>query len=167
MATWEEAIKSAYASCPSDLVYIDTLTLEHVNFAGPIYLVDQLKDMELGLETGGTATFRACSFRISLPKVSDEGYTSMDIAMDNTSREILQTLRLVRGSNSRIKVTYRPYISTDTSTPQMDPPLELSLSDISINAKEITAKADFRDLINRKHPYVLYTRARFPGLVTI
>jgi len=64
-----------------------------------------------------------------------------------------------------VEVTYRPYLSTDLTAPQMDPPLTLTLTQISADNYTVTARARMGDFANRKFPSEEYTATRFPGLV--
>lgn len=162
-----EALKEAFTLCPSSLVYLATLEINHPDAVAPIYIVQDRKDWDLTLEgTGGVKTFEACTFRFSLPASGDNGIQELTIAIDNVDRRISDFINAVKESPEPVSVIYRPYLSTDPTTPQMNPPLVLNLRDIQITAVQITGRASFADIINKPfpHPSEIYTRERFPSL---
>ncbi len=63
-----------------------------------------------------------------------------------------------------MEVVYRPYLSDDLTQPQMDPPLVLYLKEIQVNTYQVTGRATFMDIVNKRFPSELYTRLRFPSL---
>ena len=175
-ATLTEAIKEAYASAPSVGVLLDTLEIRHSAFidddgnAIAIRVVKDHKNLEAFLEQdaplngGEEVTFIAYSFTIDLPHVDDKASPRAVITIDNVSREIIENIERAVESQEVIKVTYRPYLTNDLSTPQHNPPLHLVLSEIEANVNKITAKASFGDLANKAFPNDTYTPSRFPGL---
>ena len=175
-ATLTEAIKEAYASAPAVGVLLDTLEIRHSAFidddgnATAIRVVADHKNLEAFLEQdaplngGEEVTFIAYSFTIDLPHVDDKASPRAVITIDNVSREIIENIERAVESQEVIKVTYRPYLTNDLSTPQHNPPLHLVLSEIEANVHKITAKASFGDLANKAFPNDTYTPSRFPGL---
>lgn len=162
-----EALKEAFTLCPSNVVYLDTLEINHPDADAPIYLVRDRKDWDLTIEGGGgVKTFEACAFRFSLPASGENGIQELNIAIDNVDRRISDFINTVKESTEPVTVTYRPYLSTDPTTPQMNPPLVLNLRDIVVTAVQVTGRASFADIINKPfpHPSEIYTRERFPSL---
>lgn len=164
MKNLEEACIEAYATCPSEVATLDTLEISHSLVAEPIRIVDNLVDLDLTLETAATETFRACAFELALPKNDEGGITHLELTIDDVGQEVSDFVNLVKSSAESIVVKYRPYLSNDLATPQMNPPLRLWLSDISQTKIQVTAKASFLDLVNKAHIRELYTRAKFPSL---
>ena len=162
--TLEDAIKEAYVCSPSNEVPLETLEFSHPAVTNPIYLVRNSEDMNLTLENNETKLFRACGFRMSLPAAGENGIQEISLGIDNVNGEVTDFVNAVIGSNVEVKVTYRPYLASDLTKPQMDPPLVLFLSDITINESEAVGKASFADIVNKKFPTQYYTRARFPSL---
>lgn len=159
----QAAIKEAYATARSDVVYLDTLEITNPGI-DPLYLVKDRADHELRLETGEWKTFVGTAFRFVLPAAGDNGLQELQIAVDNVDRRISDFVKQVLNSNAPVEVKYRPYLSTDKATPQMNPPLVLYLTDIVVNDAEMTGRATFADILNRKFLSELYTRRRFPTL---
>ncbi len=63
-----------------------------------------------------------------------------------------------------IELTYRPYLSTDLSGPQMNPPITLTITEINVDILKITATARMMDLGNKSFPSENYTVKNYPGL---
>lgn len=164
--SYQAAIKEAYALAPSDLVILDTIILSHPSLAGEtIYMVNALQDYTLTLTDGVTSQlFTARPFSFKLPPAGDKGIQELQIAFDNVDRSVSDFLNGAKDYRTPAKILYCPYLSTDLTTPQLDPPLELNLTDVKVTAHKATGRATFADLINKKHPRELYTRGRFPSL---
>ena len=118
----------------------------------------------LRVETGVQKTFEAAAFRMSLPATGDNGLQELSIGIDNIDRRISDFLNIASTYPDPTAVIFRPYLSTDPDTVQMDPPLALYLTDISVTAVEVIGKATFADINNKAFPTERYSRARFPSL---
>lgn len=170
-AALSQAIKEAYAAAPSDVVTLHTLEFRHPAFTQPLRVVRDHADHTCTLETGAPVDgglpvlFVGYSFDVTLPEVTDTASPEVVITIDNVSMEIEDNIRAALQTTDRVEVTYRPYLAGDTSAPQMNPPLTLTLSQISADNYSITARARMGDFANRKFPGEEYTSARFPGLV--
>ena len=161
--TLEDAIKEAYATARSDVVYLDTLEITNVA-TDPLYLVKDRQDHTLTLETGVSHLFTATAFRFVLPSAGDNGLQDLTLAVDNVDRRITQYIKTVMESNQTVQVAYRPFMAHDKTKPQMTHPLILFLTDVVITAAEVTGRATFADVLNRKYLNDLYVRRRFPAL---
>lgn len=164
MPSLEDAIKEAYASCPTSKVVLETLEIRQTGVQSPIFIVKSRQTLTALDENGASRTFRPCGFQITLPPQNEEGFRSLNVAVDNVGREISDFVSAAMSENVPVEVVYRPYLSDDLTRPQMDPPLVLFLKELQITASQVTARATFMDLVNRKFPSDLYTRARFPSL---
>jgi len=166
-----EAIKEAYAVAPTGVVLLDTLEFRHASFTEPLRVVRNTVDIGATLEdeaplNGGEAvTFTRFAFEFTLPEVSDSAAPELVIAIDNVNRVIVEHLELAVASSDALFVTYRPYLSTDLSAPQMDPPLTMTVHHIEADVFRVTARCGFGDILNRAFPSQDYTASRFPGLV--
>ena len=163
-STLLDAIKEAYASAPSNEVILDTIELRHASIMEPIYLVRNLEDVVLTLETSVTVTFEGAAFRLSLPQSGENGLQELAIAVDNVDRRVSDFFSNAKNFQTPVECVYRPYLDSDHTQPQMNPPLVLYLSDAQVTLFEVTAKATFADILNKKFPSRLYTRAGFPSL---
>jgi hypothetical protein len=161
----KEALVEAYACAPSNVAVLETLEVSHPSLpGGTLYLVKNLADLTFTLEDTSTQLFKACGFNITLPAAGDSGLQELNIAIDNIDRAVSDFVYTASTYEQPVKLVYRPYLSDDLTTPQMDPPLELYLTDVSVTLFQVTGKATFVDVINTKFPADIYTRARFPSL---
>lgn len=176
MPTMSEALKEAYASAPSQVVVLHTLELRHPNFLDDnnqptaIRVVRDHADLTATLEAGAplnggqAVTFLALAFDLKLPEQQDKGgIPEFVVSIDNASREIMPWLDKAVLSLVPITLTYRCYLSNDTSAPHMDP-VTASLRGIEATPMRVTARASFPDLANKRFPGFDYTAADFPAL---
>lgn len=159
----DDAIREAYATARTDVIYYDTLEIRNPA-APPLYLVQDRADHSMTLETGQTVLFKATAFRFILPATGDNGVQELGVAVDNTDQRVSDFIQSVIASDDPVKIIYRPYLSDDLSKPQMNPPLVLFLTDIVVTAVEVTGRAAFADILNRKFLSEMYSRRRFPTL---
>jgi len=160
----QDAIKEAYAIAPAGKVILDTLEIRQTGVQDPIYLVRAKQGMTALDENGNALEFEPCGFQFTLPPQNEEGFRSLNIAIDNVGRRVSAFIDAAKSDNVPVEILYRPYLSDDLSAPQMIPPLTLFLKDVQINMIQVTARATFMDIVNKKFPSELYTRGRFPYL---
>ena len=159
-----DAIKEAYASCSTGKVIFDTLEIRQTGVQPAIFLVKGQTALTAFDEDGNERVFFPSGFVFSLPPENEEGFRSLNIAIDNIGREVSDFVEAARSEKVPVELIYRPYVSDDLTTPAMVPPLVLYLKDIQINTVQVTGRATFFDIVNRKFLTELYTRARFPAL---
>lgn len=159
-----EAIKEAYAVAPTDLVIINTLEIRQDGVQDRIYLAQSFVDVTAKDEDGNWLVFRKSGFQFNLPPSNQEGYQSLDIAIDNIGREVTDFIQAAKSQRVVVEVLYRPYLNTDLTVPQMNPPLVLYLKDVKLDSIQVTGRATFMDIVNKKFPSELYDRERFPTL---
>jgi hypothetical protein len=175
--TYSAAIAEAYATANLDDVILDTLELRHPNFVDDngnniaARVVCGYQDYNLTLENdapqnaGQTVIFQACQFTFTLPEYGDGEVPQLQVKIDNVSREITTYLEEASTSLTPIGVTYRPYLASDPSGPQMDPPFSFKLSKVQVDVFQVSGTATTNDVNNWPFPYENYTPTRFPGLV--
>jgi hypothetical protein len=146
------------------------MELWHPSWAAAIRLVADFADLTATLEddapvdTGAAVLFTACPFRFTLPQVG-EGRQELQIQIDNVAQLLMPLLEAADlASETPIKATYRPYLSTDTTAPQMSPVLTLDVTRISADAMQVTCTCAHADFLNRRFPRRIYTVEEFPGL---
>ena len=158
-----DAIREAYATSRSDVVFLDTLEIRSPA-ADSMFLVQDRKDWTLRLETGEDKLFVATAFRFILPAAGDNGIQELNVAVDNADQRVSDFVNMILTHDSTIKVIFRPYMSSDVTQPQMNPPLVLFMTDVVITAVEVTGRATFAELLNRKFLSTVYSHRRFPAL---
>ena len=166
-----QALAEAYASAPSNEVILHTLELRHPSFTQPLRVVNDHGTLNAKLEASAPVNpstrvdFAPFSFRFRLPDVQSTGMPELEIEIDNVSGEVMAYIDQAAQSQSLIELTYRPYLASDTSAPQMDPPITLVLHDVEATIFSIRARASFGDYGNRLFPNETYDAQRFPGLI--
>lgn len=173
-----QAIKEAYASAPVDEVILNTLEIRHSSFLDSegyptaIRVVLDYTDLTAYLEAdaplngGEEVTFIAYPFDFQLPGIDEGAAGVLQITIDNTSPEIGRYIEQANETTEPIEITYRPYLASDLTGPQMDPPLNMEVKGITIDTgtNSITMKAGWGNLMNKKFPGEVYTYAGYPGL---
>lgn len=162
---------------PTDDKTISTLELRHPNFRGEDGLPDSAwvttdeADFEGTLEAdapmrpGQTVTFRSLAFRFILAPIEPTARTELQIEIDNVSGILMEQLERAKGDTRKVQIAYRPYLASDPSEPQMDPPPTYDLSNVKLNP--VTARATARVDIefNGSFPRRAYTAQEFPWLI--
>jgi len=161
-----DALQEVYALAPNDVVALDTIEISYIGLSETLYLVQDRKEWDFTLEDATTHTFKPCGFRFIAPTAGKDGVQQMSLAVDNVGTEVTDFFEALGTELTEpVKVTYRPYLSNDTTQPQMNSPLVLFLVDIQMTTFEITGRATFSNIVNTKYPTDYYTAQRFPGLV--
>lgn len=170
-STLSQALKEAYASAPTDVVIHHTLELRHPAFTTPIRVVRDYNDLTARLESsapvdGGTAvTFVRFAFEFTRPEVNASGVPQITIEIDNVDRSIVANIEAAMATADLVEATYREYLSTDLTAPQNDPPIHMTVMQITADIFKVKAVAGFPDLINRRFPTKEYDAETFPGLL--
>ena len=99
-----------------------------------------------------------------LPPVETVPVPEITLSLDNVSTELIQYLDNAIETQDMIEMTYRPYLSSDKSCPQMNPPITLVITDIQVDVLKITATARMMDIGNKSFPSENYTVKKYPGL---
>lgn len=165
------AIREAYAHAPADDVVYQTLELWHPDFSVPVRVVHNPSDVDATIEAtaprnpSATVTFTAFAFRFVRPEIGPNGSPQCTIEIDNVSRDLVAAIESSMGSRDPITILYREYLASDLSTPQNNPPIELTVRTITVDVFTVRATAGFADLTNRRFPRKEYTADRFPGLI--
>ena len=160
----EEAIKEAYALAPAGVVYYHTLEFYHERMSESIYVVQGFRHQVLTLENDQDKTFLAMAFDFTLPATNEGGLQELNLVVDNVENRVSNFCKEAVLFPAPVEVIYRPYLSTDTSGPQLDPPLRLFLLNVRIADAQVSARAVPADFLNLKFPTELYDSRRFPVL---
>lgn len=177
MADFSEAMKEAYASNPRGEVILETLEFVHPSFVDDdnsptaIRFVRDGSDLFATLEAtapvqpGQTVQFTAFPFDVVLPGFEEGQTPTLTITVDNVGREMTAQLEAATQSSDPIIVIYRPYLLSDLSGPQMDPPIQMGVLKATADLMKVVFTATLDDVTNVPFPRRLYTPDDFPGLV--
>lgn len=174
--SYSHAIADAYASAPEDVVLLDTLEFRHASFvtAGLPYALRVVNDHDkliacleddAPLNAGEYVEFTPCYFTFVRPSESETGATAeVEVRVNNVARTLVPYLDAVKESRDPIEITWRPYLDSDLSGPHMVPPLTLYIRSVTVNMNQVSARAGFGNLVNRRFPAIDYTSQKHPGL---
>lgn len=175
---WDEAIQEAYVSNPSDDVIVHTIEFRNVDIvdengvAAAMRFVQGQDEFEGGLERtaelnpGEMVLFLPAAFGFELPATREGELPKFKLSIDNVGKILMDPLQQATTSFAPIYVTYRPYLLSNPSKPQMDPPLTLRLHAVKADNMKVEGVATFDDVMNKIFPAANYTRDRFPLLYT-
>lgn len=175
--SYEQAIAEAYAAAPVDEVALHTLELRHPEFiddngnSTAIRVVAGYESYSLKLEADAPmnpneyVSFKDLAFSMELSGFGENEVPYIKITLTNVSREITKYLEMAIATLDPIQVTYRPYLASDPSTPQMNPALNMTLSNVDVDVFQVTGQANLEDVHNWPFPNRKYTPNDFPGLV--
>lgn len=184
---WTQAIQEAYASAPTGEVILNTLELRHPSFINldgdvePIRVVRDYGELlvegdpdiygwELQLEDEATVNpgeyvkFVSMMFDFELPAQQEGSLPTIEIKIDNVTREVSQYLDTAVTYSEPIQVTYREYLLSDKTQPQFIL-AGMTIQSVKSTVTSVTATASFADLVNRNFPGKVYRPSDFRGLI--
>lgn len=162
--TLSDAIKEAYTICPSDKVTYETLEIRQDGVQNPIYIVKSRRSISAFDENGYERVFEPVGFEIIRPASTEEGIQTLNVVISNVGRRFNDFVVTAKSRRVPVLAIYRAYLSDDLTIPQTNPPLILYLKDLEATPLQVTGRATFMDVINRKFPSEIYSRDRFPAL---
>ena len=104
------------------------------------------------------------AFDLTLPPVEVIPVPQITLSIDNVSTEIIKCLDRAVETQDMIEMTYRPYLTSDLSMPQMASPITLVITEVSADISKISATASIMDIGNKSFPAENYTVKKYPGL---
>ena len=167
--TLKMAIKEAYASAPKVPIYL-TLEFRYSSLTEPIRVVFDDTDLNAYLEDTAPLNpeeevfFRRYAGSLKKPELTADGIPTVELEIDNVSREIYASIRQAVLGGEVIKATFREYLGNDLSGPQNDPPMHLDVMEVHGDVFRVKATLGFRNLQNKKFPTLAYDPEVFPSL---
>lgn len=144
---------------------LETLQIYHPSwFGGSFWLVNDSVNWTFQLEGGGSQAFIAFPFELTLPQRDTSGNQELGITLCNIGKELMPWIEAAINNPVPIEVYLRIYIDITNSQPQNDPPLHLSISELSVTKETVTGTASRYDVVNSPFPSRIYTVREFPGL---
>jgi hypothetical protein len=160
-------LAAVYGSAPTYKHYVETMSLHHNGFDGGVrYITNQVGGWVGLLEDGTTqVTYQYVPFAAVPPKEEEQSALSLQVAIDNSSRELVDELERAAGRPELpIIVYYRVYLSDDANTVQNDPPLRLDVAAVRVTQDAVAFTASLANLRRKPFPKMLYTTDLYPGL---
>lgn len=162
------ALKEAYIEA-GDSIILETLEFRHADFTSPLRIVRNYEAITAQLEATAPLNpstyvdFAPYAFNVKLPEMKEGTIPSLSIQVDNvySLTEYFDTAAI---STTTLEVTYRPYLNSDLSAPQIDPVITLDVFSISVTSDIVQLDAKFRPFMNMPFPGLFYTPDAFPTL---
>ncbi len=140
----------------------DAFVLSHPQ-ADTVYLIDYPQE-HYGNVNGFTHLFRPVPSQVVQPTRNDSGRQDLSIIWCGIQGEALAFLDQAAADREHpITCLYSIFLE-GSPEPQIDPWMELSLTNISVTKEAVTAIATRADVLNRIFPREVYRVDRFPGL---
>lgn len=162
--TYTAAVREALASGKKNDPILETIQVEHADLTEPLWLIKNNEDLTLTLEDDTEQLFEAVGFQLKLPDTGSKGLQELIVQIDNVNKRARDFVREAKAAGGPIKVYYRVYLASDLTAPQNDPPMKLTLVDISVKELRISAKAKFANTLSTAFPKRVYTREQFAGI---
>lgn len=155
-----DAIKEAYEYAPQDVIYYDTLEINHDDLEVPILIVNSHVPF-----TATLGTFLPVSFGFTLPETIGGSVGNLNISIDGIPGQVRSILRAISQTRTPITATYRQYLEGSAEPDAELLPLQI------ISVKEtytgVVAVATMPDLAGAFFPRKLMTSELLPGLVGV
>lgn len=152
------AYKEAVAQNITDVIHIETITIDHSSFAEPLRFAKSDNDF-----VDGANTYKAVQFSISLPEVSSGSSSNINIILTDIDFAITTLIDQIATGLEHVTVLYESFMNTE-SGPQSAFTAPLEVVQAMLKGRELTLTASYPDLINKKIPALKYTTTLFPGL---
>lgn len=143
--------------------WVDALIISHPEIE-TVYICNHIDPITANFD-GGSHEFLSIPFKITLPSKETTGRQDLSLVISNIFNQGKQVLdAAIKDPKNPIKLFYTIYI-LGNSEPQYDPPIELSLTDITLTETTLVGTATRSDIINLAFPSQVYRPKSFPGLV--
>ena len=145
-----------------DVDWVDCIIISHPAITTCYFC--NCPDPITGVIDGASQTFTPLPFQIKLPARDNSGRQDLSLAISNVNFAAQLLLEdAITQPEAPIVVRYTVFIVGDT-TPQIDPPLEMSMTDIVVTEAVVSATVTRSDILNLAFPREKYRPDWFPGL---
>ncbi len=131
--------------------------------AGNLYLIN-FQDEFVGLVDGYPQTFSPVPAQVVPPTRDSNGRQDLSIVWSGVQGQALAYLdEAIADRTQPVECWYTIYIEGNRN-PQLDPMMELALTNIAVTETTVTAIATRADILNKVFPSEVYRVDRYPGL---
>lgn len=172
MSRLAKALAEAYAVAPVSVAVLDTIEVSAVGSLS-LYLTNGFNTLYanlFGSLVGSTYTpgvevgYIPTPFTVRLPASTADSLPSLNIEIDNIDHQLSDLVAKALEDGVAIIIKYRPYLSTDLTRPQLNPPMTFYAASAKITATSVVIQATFPDIVNKNFPNEQYSVTLFPGL---
>lgn len=178
---WAEALQEAYASAPVDEMILSTLEIRHQSIDGTAirvvldngerYTIDGEEfwghfltlEADAPIQANQSVLFQACQFSLQLPDQREGSLPTLEIELDNVTRQIMQYMDDAIGQKAPMEVSYREYLLTDKVKPHFIIS-GMTMKSVRTTPTKVVGSAQFSDMINRSFPGKVYRPSEFRSL---
>lgn len=165
-----EAYKEAAVAPAGDEIVIETMEFYHTSWTGPERICTLRAGASLKLEASAprnpsaTVAFQGLQFRFTRPSKT-RGAQTVEIAMPNISRRTAQLFKNAIKTGGAVEAIWRTYLASDTTAPQINPPPQFQIFNVTTTPFELRAEARFFDWLGKSSHKVYYTDETVPALL--
>lgn len=177
-----EAIAEAYSIAPVNDVILQTLEIRHPTFAIPVRLVADFGTLitpgdpdifgwmltlesNAPVDASASVLFQSCMFDITKPSQQAGQLPSITITVDNVAFAVSQYMDEAVSSRVPMQVTYREFLASNPSAPEMILG-GLLVNDVTSTITRTSITAAYTNLTGFNFPAILYRAETHPGLIT-
>src|SRR4051794_36417972 len=102
----QDAIKEAFAIVPSNKVVLHTIEIRQTGVQDPVFLAKSRRGFTATDEDGNDHYFEPSGFEFSLPPSNEEGFQSLNLAIDNIGRRVSDWVEIAKGEDTPVQVFY-------------------------------------------------------------
>jgi hypothetical protein len=176
--SYSQALKQAWVHADTNVTVLETLAfamsptpfLDANGNPTEVYVVRDYQALTATLEdnapmhAGQPVTFQPVAFEMDLAAEKEGGIPTIQLKIDNVSRQIYSLLAQLQGTLNKVTVTHRTYLSSDTSGPHVLPVTILTLQQVNVLVDSVEATCGLGDIHNSRFPADVHDVVRFPGL---
>lgn len=167
LASATEGQQIAYSPEPATLasnIANALLQIQTIEGTLPIFISNDNAPFTAYDENNIERTFLPRSFLIDVTVDGIDGTKSISMTIDNTDKAVSRYLSDAIKNNLPVAVTYRLYLSNDSTGPQTTPPLKVYLSGAKVFGSVVSGTLGWVNLVDASFPNKFYDRSKFPSL---
>ena len=155
------AIKTVYASAPTDEVIIGTLEIIAPGLE-PFRISSDFEDHYFGVD-GVLQLFEQGPLSIALPSKDTKGNQTLSFGVSGVSGRAQRYVDAALESGEPAKMIYREYLVSDPMTPARRP-IEMTINGGYFEGADAVFEGGYYDLLNSAWPRERYTSITAPGI---
>ena len=159
-----DAIKQDFSTAPTSGGHWTPIEIIHpIDPQKNLRLINNFSDVDFTVD-GQVRTFTAANYDVGKLGSGQDGLQELPLAVGNVNRVAGDWVDEAATHNEPVEVIVHYYLQSDTTTPQLNPPITLFLTDIDVNVFQVSGRLSFVNLKSKQFLSELYTRSRFPSL---
>lgn len=153
-------LQTVYASALAEVVIIPTLEINMPGYV--VRLAASYEPYRLGVD-GVMRDFEPCQMDLALPPKDSSGNQTLQFAVSAVDGRAERYVTEALEAGAMVTLTYREYLSTDTSAPARNP-ITLTVIGGAFEGLQAQFECSYYDMLNTAWPRERYTVDKAPGL---